>query len=116
MSVRIYKATQCHSINIMGNLLNLAFLTNPGMLCQGNHVHVYVFFININIFNCSCNCFCCSSKLYLHCILCSVSFIICVVLCAVFCLSVGCYCVMCVSWVLCLIVVSQPLGKNPFAV
>jgi hypothetical protein len=49
-------------------------------------------------------------------ILCSVSFIVCVVLCAMFCLSAVLFCVMCVICVFCLIVVSLPPGKNPFAV
>jgi hypothetical protein len=40
----------------------------------------------------------------------SVSFIVCVVLCAVFCLSVVCYCM------LCLTVEPLPPGKQPFAV
>jgi hypothetical protein len=57
------------------------------------------------------------TALYLF-ILYSVSFIAFVVLCAVICLSVVCYvfCVMCVICVLCHIVVSLPLGKNPFAI
>jgi hypothetical protein len=48
-------------------------------------------------------------------ILCSVSFIACVVLCTVFWCGVL-FRVMCVISVLCLIVVSLPPGKNPFAV
>jgi hypothetical protein len=47
---------------------------------------------------------------------CSVPFIVCLVLCAVFCLSVVCYFVRCVLFVLCLIVLSLPPGKNTFAI
>jgi hypothetical protein len=41
---------------------------------------------------------------------------VCVVLCTVFRLIVMLFCVMCVIYVLCLIAVPLPPGKNPFAV
>jgi hypothetical protein len=43
-------------------------------------------------------------------------FIVCVFLCTVFRLIVVLFCVMCVVYVLCLIVVPLPPGENPFAV
>jgi hypothetical protein len=90
-------------------------------ICLDMHLCHYVFhycycycvaylFFN-NLFNCSCNYFCCSENhICIVFILCSVSFIACVVLCAEFYLSVVCY------FVLCLIVLSLPPGKYPFAV
>jgi hypothetical protein len=75
-------------------------------------VYSMIIFININLYNCSCNCICCSCTcIFIVFIVCSMSFVVCVVLCECGVL----FCVMCVIWVLCLIVVPFPPGKNPFA-
>jgi hypothetical protein len=84
---------------------------------QVTSLDVCLFSININLYHCSCNCICDSCNcICIVFIVCSVPFNACVVLCAVFCLSVMCYFVWCVICVLCLIVVSLPPAKSPFAV
>jgi hypothetical protein len=84
--------------------------------CYCSVYSIFIFII-INLFNCIYNCICCScncSRILF--IVYGVSFIVCVVLWLYFCLSVVCYFVWCVLFVLCLIVVPLPPGKTPICI